>query len=212
MVTPVPNHTGVITQLGLVVTGITANNKPFDGNTSATLNLGGAALVGVIAPDVVSLNTAGAVGTFSSSAVGTWTVTVAGLTLGGSGFRATTSLTQPTTTASDHRLDPVGLLPAGRHPQHVSGHAAVRRASGTPSRAGRPCRSSSDLFATAGGTELTSVSDVSGFALAELACSTGAEDPVDPSSSTTGATCSATRDGQFIQNWDTPKGANNATA
>ena len=33
-VTTAPNNTGVITQRGLTVTGITANNKPFDGNTS----------------------------------------------------------------------------------------------------------------------------------------------------------------------------------
>ena len=47
--------TANITQRGLTVTGITANNKPFDGNTTATLNLGGATLVGAIAGDSVTL-------------------------------------------------------------------------------------------------------------------------------------------------------------
>ena len=56
---------------------ITDNNKQFDGNTTATLIFSGAALVGVIAPDVVTLATSGATGTFSSPAVGTWTVTIA---------------------------------------------------------------------------------------------------------------------------------------
>ena len=65
-----------------------------------------------------------------------------------------------------------------------------------------------NLFATAGGTELTNVTDVLGFSLASLPCSTGAEDPVDPDFITTGATTLRYSGGQFIQNWDTPKGAN----
>ena len=99
MVALLADHLGVITQRALSVSGVTANNKPFDGNTSAALNLGAAALVGVIAPDAVTLNTAGATGTFASSAVGTWTVAVSGLTLGGTNA-GNYSLTQPTTTAT----------------------------------------------------------------------------------------------------------------
>jgi len=40
----------VINKKALTVSGITANNKPFDGNITATLNLGTAALVGVVTP------------------------------------------------------------------------------------------------------------------------------------------------------------------
>jgi hypothetical protein len=92
---------GTITQKSLTVTGITANNKAWDGNTTATLNLGGAQLVGVVPADIftVTLSTAGATGTFASSAVGTWTVTIAGLTISGADS-GNYSLTQPTTTAS----------------------------------------------------------------------------------------------------------------
>ena len=74
-----PNTTGVITHRAVTVTGITANNKPFDGTTAATLNLGGATLVGAIAGDSVTLNTALASGAFSSSEVGTWPVAISGL-------------------------------------------------------------------------------------------------------------------------------------
>ena len=90
---------GTITKKNLTVSGITANNKVFDGNTTASLNLGSAALVGVITPDAVTLNTGAAVGTFASSAVGTWTVTVSGLTAGGSDS-GNYSLAQPTSSAS----------------------------------------------------------------------------------------------------------------
>jgi hypothetical protein len=65
-----------------------------------------------------------------------------------------------------------------------------------------------NLYTTAGGTELTSVSSVQSFSLALLACTTGAEDPVEPDFATTSATSLRYGDGQFIQNWATPKGAN----
>jgi len=86
---------------GLTVTGITANNKPYDGTTTATLNTGGTALVGNLDGGNVLLNTAGATGTFTPDGnIGNGkTVQVSGLTISGS---ATTNytLTQPTTTAT----------------------------------------------------------------------------------------------------------------
>src|SRR5262249_38129126 len=92
-----PTATATITPAPLTVTGITANNKPYDGTTNATLNTGGATLNGVISPDVVHLNTAGAVGTFSDPNVGTnKTVTISGLTIDNTDY----TLVQPTTTAS----------------------------------------------------------------------------------------------------------------
>ncbi|MDX1407960.1 MAG: YDG domain-containing protein, partial [Saprospiraceae bacterium] len=98
-VTFATNTTGVITAKELTVSGITANNKVYDGNTSATLNTGSAALNGVLGGDTVSLNTGSAVGTFDDPNVGTGkTVTVSGLTLSGADA-GNYSLTQPTTTA-----------------------------------------------------------------------------------------------------------------
>src|SRR5262249_484244 len=65
----------------LTVTGITGNDKPWDGTTAATLNTASAALVGKVNSDDVNLNTAGAVGTFSSSDAGTGKIVqVSGLT------------------------------------------------------------------------------------------------------------------------------------
>jgi parallel beta-helix repeat protein len=83
----------------LTVAGITANDKPYDGNTVAALNLGSAVLQGVLSGDDVTLNTSAAAGTFASANIGTWTVTVSGLTLNGTA-KNNYSLTQPTTTAS----------------------------------------------------------------------------------------------------------------
>ncbi len=48
--------TGVIAPKTLTVTNITAANKPWDGNTIATLNTSGATLNGIISPDVVTLS------------------------------------------------------------------------------------------------------------------------------------------------------------
>ncbi len=99
-----------IAQKTLTVSGVTANNKTYDGNTSATLNFGSASLVGVIGGDSVSLNTASASGSFATKDVGTGkTVTVSGLALSGSGA-GNYSLTQPTTTAN---ITAAGLTVSG---------------------------------------------------------------------------------------------------
>jgi hypothetical protein len=66
-----------------------------------------------------------------------------------------------------------------------------------------------EIFASAGGTERTNVSDVQGFSLVQVQCSGSPyEDPVD---FTTNGNTSLRYDGpegQFIQNWKTPSGAN----
>src|SRR5439155_363316 len=94
-----PTTTANITAKGLTVTGITANNKVYDGGTNATLNTGNAALVGVISPDVVTLNTNSATGAFTNKTVGTAkTVNVSGLTISGADSTNYT-LTQPATSA-----------------------------------------------------------------------------------------------------------------
>jgi hypothetical protein len=93
------NSTGVITALGLTVTGITADNKPYDGTTAATIHTAGATLLGQVSGDDVTLNTAGATGAFADASVGTGkTVFIIGLTLNGATV-GNYSLTQPTATA-----------------------------------------------------------------------------------------------------------------
>ena len=84
----------------LTVSGITANDKVYDGNTTATLNVGGAALVGVVSGDAVTLNTGSAVGTFASPNPGTGiTVAVSGLTVSGAAA-PNYALTEPSTAAT----------------------------------------------------------------------------------------------------------------
>ncbi|MFN8454654.1 MAG: YDG domain-containing protein [Anaerolineae bacterium] len=98
-VTFVNDTTGVITAQGLTVSGVTADNKVYDGNTTATVNFSGATLVGVVGSDDVTLDTSGATGTFSDKNVGSGkTVTVSGLTLTGTDA-GNYSLAQPTATA-----------------------------------------------------------------------------------------------------------------
>lgn len=64
------------------VTGITANDKTYDGTTAATLNLGGANFTGMITGDHLTVATA--TGAFGDSSVGAAkTVSIAGLSLGG---------------------------------------------------------------------------------------------------------------------------------
>ncbi|MFH1128474.1 MAG: YDG domain-containing protein [Candidatus Omnitrophota bacterium] len=81
-VTFVKDTIGEITGKPLSVAGITAANKVYDGTTTAML-YGTGALDGVVSPDDVTLDTAGATGAFEDSSVGAGkTVTITGLTLG----------------------------------------------------------------------------------------------------------------------------------
>src|SRR3989449_3584537 len=94
-----PSASADITAKALTVAGITASNKVYDGNTTATLNLGSAALVGVVSGDTVTLNSGSAAGAFASKTTGTAkTVTVSGLTMSGADA-ANYTLTQPSTSA-----------------------------------------------------------------------------------------------------------------
>jgi len=94
-----PTDTSAITAKGLTVTGVTAGNKTYDGNTVASLSTGGATLVGVVGTEAVSPNSVGAAGIFANRNIGTWTVTVSGLTLSGAD-KGNYTLAQPTTTAT----------------------------------------------------------------------------------------------------------------
>jgi autotransporter-associated beta strand protein len=102
------NHVGstsstlsqVVNQATLTVTGITANNKIYNGNNAATLNLGGATLNGVVPGDNVTLVTSYAAGVFGDANAGSGKpVTISGLTVVGSATGNYT-LTQPTAAAS----------------------------------------------------------------------------------------------------------------
>lgn len=105
-----PTTTANITAAGLTVSGITANNKLYDATVSATLNTSGAALVGVLGTDSVSLNTASATGAFATKTVGVGkTVTVSGLTVSGADALNYT-LTQPTALAN---ITAAGLTVSG---------------------------------------------------------------------------------------------------
>jgi hypothetical protein len=90
------NTTGIINAVGLTISGTSASNKVYDGNTTATLNFGSASLLGIVSPDVVTINSASAAGTFADKNVGTSkAVTVTGVTLSGADAGNYT-LTQPT--------------------------------------------------------------------------------------------------------------------
>jgi len=87
-----------VSQKALTVTGLTAQNKVYDGLTTATAS-GTAALSGVVSPDVVSL-TGTPTFTFSSANVGTGiSVSTSGYSLIG-GDAANYTLTQPTLSAN----------------------------------------------------------------------------------------------------------------
>src|SRR5262249_49309295 len=80
-----PAVTAIVTPAPLTVTGITANNKIYDGTTTAMLNTSAATLVGVLGGDAVTLNTGGASGVFASKDVGNnILVNISGLTVAGS--------------------------------------------------------------------------------------------------------------------------------
>jgi hypothetical protein len=102
--------TANITPAALTVTGLTAD-KVYDGTTKATLNTSGAVLAGAYAGDVVSVDAAGATGTFASKNVGTGiAVTVSSLTLGGaqaSDYKLTQSTLTGNITPADLTLTAV---------------------------------------------------------------------------------------------------------
>jgi hypothetical protein len=83
----------------LTIAGITAQNKPYDGTTVATLNTSGQSLAGVVNGDGISI--AGtAVGTFVDANAGAGkTVNITGLTLAGTAA-ANYTLTQPAAAAN----------------------------------------------------------------------------------------------------------------
>jgi hypothetical protein len=99
-----------ITPANLTVIGITADNKTYDGSSTASIHVGAAALVGLLGSDNVTLNTAAALGTFADGNVGAAKmVAISGLALGGVDA-GNYSLTQPTATAN---ITPAGVTVVG---------------------------------------------------------------------------------------------------
>jgi uncharacterized repeat protein (TIGR02543 family) len=88
--------TADITAKELTITGVLVNNKVYDGDTDATLNLSSVALLGVVGSENVSLVTDGYVANFNSKNIGTnKPVTISGFSISGSDIGNYT-LTQPT--------------------------------------------------------------------------------------------------------------------
>ena len=111
-----PTATANITKATLTVTGVTANNKNYDGTTTAVINTGSAAFSGKITGDTVTINVSSATGTFSSAAFGTGkTVQIAGITADGADA-GNYAVTQPTTTAdiSKRTLTVSGITASSR--------------------------------------------------------------------------------------------------
>lgn len=98
--TGAPTTTADIFLHGLTVTGVTANNKMYDGTTEATLNIDNAALEGILGADIVSLASTGATGKFADKNVGAdKLIIISGFTLAGSDAEKYT-LIQPTAYAN----------------------------------------------------------------------------------------------------------------
>jgi hypothetical protein len=102
--------TADITQKALTISGLTANNKTFDGNTTATLS-GTATLNGIVVGDEPNVTIGGTpIANFAQSGVGTGiAVTVTGYTISSSAS-GNYSLTQPTGLTADITTAPTPVI------------------------------------------------------------------------------------------------------
>jgi hypothetical protein len=93
--------TADITAKGLTVTGVTANNKVYDGTTVATISTNNVVFAGLVGTDVVELGTNGYTASFAAPDIATnIPVMIGGLTLGGPDV-ANYTLAQPTDLTAD---------------------------------------------------------------------------------------------------------------
>ena len=91
-----------VAQKEVTISGITANNKEYDGNTNATVNASGATITGKVDGDYLTVSVA-AGSTFDSADAGSRTVTLGALTLGGASagnYKLAASGNQTTATAN----------------------------------------------------------------------------------------------------------------
>ena len=92
----------VVEKKEVTISGITANNKEYDGNTNATVNAFGATITGKVDGDDLTVSVATG-STFDSADAGSRTVTLGTLTLGGTSagnYTLATSGNQTTATAN----------------------------------------------------------------------------------------------------------------
>jgi YDG domain len=205
------NTHGVITAKNLTVAGITASNKPYDGNTSATINVSGASLVGLVGGDAVTLNTGPATGAFTSASPGTCTVQISGLTITG-GDSGNYTLTQPAVTAcigawyATGFYQPVGIPNSVWVPAPgVAPTVDPTTTTWNTAKGGSTIPLKFNLYSAQGGQERTSTADIRSFDLVRLACAAGGdEDAVDFATSGSTSLRYDGTGGQFIQNWKTP--------
>ncbi len=103
--------TANITAAGVTIgSGITANDKVYDGSTAATLNSNSVVLLGVITGDTVSLNINRYIANFASASVGNGiAVIVSGLTLTGASA-GNYSLTQPASLVANITIPTVQIV------------------------------------------------------------------------------------------------------
>ena len=105
-----PTITADITPLYLTISGVTANSKTYDGNNTTTLNIGSAAMSGILNLDQVTLNSSNATGIFSDMNVGSRkTVITSGFSITGTDA-ANYSLIQPISIAN---ISPAQLTISG---------------------------------------------------------------------------------------------------
>src|SRR5439155_6414854 len=88
--------TDTINPKALTISGAVAQNKTYDGGTSAAVDFSGATLNGVISPDVVTINSSSYTATFNNKNIGTSKpVTVSAVALAGANA-ANYTVSQPT--------------------------------------------------------------------------------------------------------------------
>jgi subtilisin family serine protease len=123
-----------VAQAPLTLSGVTADNKDYDGTTSATLNFTGASLVGRVSGDgdaEVDYDGSSATGTFASATAGDGVaVTVTGVTLTGTKASSYT-LTQPTgVTANIEKAAQATLTAVSSSPSLPVGQSATLSTTG----------------------------------------------------------------------------------
>ncbi|KAF3998148.1 YDG domain-containing protein [Glaciimonas immobilis] len=126
---PITGLTANITAAPLHVTGVSANNKPYDNTSAATLNDASAILSGVLSgtagPDNVTLTTTGVSGAFGSVNVGQQlTVSASGFSLSGA-QAGNYVLSQPTGLAADITPAPIIATIIGNPTKAYSGSSSV---------------------------------------------------------------------------------------
>jgi YDG domain len=204
--------TAAITAKNLTIDGAVANNKVYDGNKTATVNFGGASLVGVVGTEDVSIDSTNYAAEFDDKDVGTnKPVTVTGVTLGGAD-NGNYTVSQPTGLKANITAwnaqgsgfyEPVGVAnsifrAAPLLPPTEPGLTLWHTAKG-----GSTIPLKFNVYA--GTVEKTSTSDISAFTQKGITCGASVgTDEVDIVS--TGATSLRydTTGHQFIQNWKTP--------